>query len=211
LRAALRHTPCPSLDLLEEGTQQLNLFDLTQVCPDPEVVCLSSSHSASPSIRSMGGVPSRVGSCFASAVKVPVVINRPLSPRPASRAEVPYGAGPDAAGIALALEEHRKADERKLIGTRPINAAIPALAGDDRVDEAGLPKQPLRDALEAVRSRLKEEIEQVVLPAGLTGLWLSLPMWRLTWLAFVARRRVQPEPDANRGGSLLGLRPSLGR
>jgi len=34
-------------------------------------------------MRSMGGAPSRDASALASVVKVPVVISRPLSPRPA--------------------------------------------------------------------------------------------------------------------------------
>ncbi len=47
------------------------------------VVALSRSQGARSSIRSTGGGPSRVDSALAAAVKVPVVISGPLSPRPA--------------------------------------------------------------------------------------------------------------------------------
>ena len=48
----------------------------------PRSYSFNSSQSRSPSMRSTGGAPSRVASCFASPVKFPVVIRSPLSPRP---------------------------------------------------------------------------------------------------------------------------------
>lgn len=58
-------------------------------------------------MRSIGGAPSRVASDFAPFVTVPVVMSKPLSPRPyiaPTPLEIPNGAGTYAAHIAFALE-----------------------------------------------------------------------------------------------------------
>src|SRR5260370_1763506 len=70
----------------------------------PSLRFFKRSQRRSPSIRSIGGAPSRVASFFASAVNVPVVINNPLSVRTNHRpAKIPDGAGGNAAFVLLAL------------------------------------------------------------------------------------------------------------
>jgi hypothetical protein len=53
--------------------------NLRVVVRTPRSYCLSSPQRQSPSMRSIGGAPSRVASFLAPAVNVPVVIRRPLS------------------------------------------------------------------------------------------------------------------------------------
>src|SRR5215211_3309415 len=60
------------------------------------------------------------------------------------------------------------------MGAGPVDAAVPALTGNDGVDEAGLAKQALCEPLEAIGRCAEQDIEQLVLPVPHAILLLGL-------------------------------------
>jgi len=87
---------------------------------------------------------------------VPVVISRPFS-APAHRpAEVAYRAGADAADVALALEEHREAEQRHPVDPDAVDPAVSSFAGDRGRDEPSLAQEPPREPLELIRGDVLE-------------------------------------------------------
>ena len=100
---------------------------------------LSLSNSSSPSIRSMGGAPSRVASLIAEAVNVPVVMNKPLSARPtiAPRKSRTCSGGYRSL-ISLALKNNVKTHEAMdARDSFPVDSAVAASPCDFNRKESG--------------------------------------------------------------------------